>query len=60
MQVNYIIESKYYNGDTYADKFSTLQDVVYALSELARWDNAATPDDERIDLRQITITEEEA
>lgn len=60
MKVNYIIESRYYNGDKYAEKVDSLAELAYALSEVNRWDNPEQPDDERIDINQISVTTEEA
>ena len=59
MQVNYIIESRYYNGDKYAEKVGSLAEVVYVLSDINCWDNPNQPDAERINVNQISVTTEE-
>ncbi len=60
MQVTYIIESRYYNGEKYADKLGDALLLAETIKEIARQDVASTPDDERIDSKQISVTTEEA
>lgn len=60
MEVKYIIQSKYYNGDDYADKFDTLQEVAETLIELEKQDRIWVKDENRIDTKQISVTTEEA
>jgi hypothetical protein len=60
MQIEYIIESKYYNGDKYADKVSELGDVAVILQHIAAQDRDGIADEDRIDSKQISVTTEEA
>ena len=60
MTVTYIIESKYYNGDDYADKLSELGDVAVVLQQIAAQDRDSVADEDRIDSKQISVTTEEA
>lgn len=59
MEVNYIIESRYYNGDKYADKLSELGDVAVLLQQIVAQDRDSVPDHYRIDSKQISVTTEE-
>lgn len=60
MTVKYIIESKYYNGDKYAEKLDDIDELIEALQVIRNFDNEYTADDERIDSKQISVTTEEA
>lgn len=59
MEVKYIITSHYYNGDEYADKVDTLEEVIEVLQDIAKQDNDAHDDDNRIDSKQIAVITEE-
>lgn len=59
MEVKYIIESRYYNGDKYADKFDSLSEVAEILREIEQLDTDEMSDGLRIDSKQISITTEE-
>ncbi len=60
MQVNYIIESRYYNGNKFADRVGDALLLAEMIKIIAAQDVASTPDDERIDSKQISVTTEEA
>lgn len=60
MNVNYIIESRYYNGDKYAEKVDSFDELIEVLQVIKNFDNEYTADDERIDSKQISVTTEEA
>lgn len=60
MDVKYIIEAKYANGDSYADKVDTIDEVISILHFIAGAENAAQTDDNRIEATQLSVTTEEA
>lgn len=60
MQVNYIIEATYANGDKYADKVGSFAEVANIVKFINSDINATRPDDERITTEQFSITTEEA
>ncbi len=59
MQVRYIVQSKYANGDDYMDKVDSLDDVA----EIAHWidssENGNAADSGRILASQFSVTTEE-
>lgn len=59
MDVKYIIESHYYNGDAFMDKVDTLDEVIEILQDIGKSDTDEYDNEHRIDSKQISVTTEE-
>lgn len=58
--MRYIIESIYYNGDKYADKCDSIEDVIAELADIAKDEKSTTiADDAKVRTDQISVTTEE-
>lgn len=60
MQVNYIVTSKYLNGDDYSDKFQSLDEAIEVLQFINSDENNGSVDENNIDPNQVALTTEEA
>ena len=59
MEVKYILETVYFNGDQYMDKFDTIYELVETLRYIDGQINERNPDDMKLDKNQISVTTEE-
>lgn len=60
MEVTYIIESEYYNGDKYADKCEGIEDLLAELADIANDEKSATIGDAaKVRTDKISVTTEE-
>lgn len=59
MEVKYILETVYLNGDKYMDKFDTIYELVETLRYIDGWINERNPDHMKLDKNQISVTTEE-
>lgn len=60
MEVKFIIEATYANGDKYADKVDTISELISILHFIEGAENQAQTDDNKILVTQLSITTEEA
>ena len=58
MTITYIVESEYYNGDKYADKVDSTEDLKYLLDDLELSDIKHYEDAYRVHMSKIKITTE--
>lgn len=59
MNVKYIVETKYANGDSYADKLDTLEEVAEVCRYIESKVNKDHPDNQKLLATQFTVTTEE-